>query len=155
MALYIPVYTSIGITCLVQHGIYLYIPVCQSEKNQVFRMCWTNKVHSCTYKYIQLHTFMYTHTKVTTNFHFKSGLHLEPLEMLICLVYTWYIHVIRRIVRYVRHIPDIYLSYDIECHVTDICLVYVRYTSYSHKWYIPGKYLRYDSWIFETYLVYV
>jgi hypothetical protein len=28
----------------------------------------------CAYKYILVHTFMYTHTKVTTTFHFKSGL---------------------------------------------------------------------------------
>jgi hypothetical protein len=28
----------------------------------------------CAYKYILVHTFMYTHTKVTTTLHFKSGL---------------------------------------------------------------------------------
>jgi hypothetical protein len=41
-------------------------------KNPVFRMCWTrtNMVHTYTYKYMLVHT----HTKVTTTFHFKSGL---------------------------------------------------------------------------------
>ncbi len=30
-------------------------PDVQSEKNSVFRMCWTNMVHTCIYKYILLH----------------------------------------------------------------------------------------------------
>jgi hypothetical protein len=37
-------------------------------------MCWTSKVYTYTYKHILVHTFIYTHTKVTTTFHFKSGL---------------------------------------------------------------------------------
>ncbi len=51
-------------------------PEVQSEKNPVFRMCWTNMVYTGTYRYIQVHTSSswYTHTKVTTTFHFKSGL---------------------------------------------------------------------------------
>ena len=49
-------------------------PEVQNEKIPVFRMCWTNNVYTGTYKYILVHTFMYTHVKVTTTFHFKSGL---------------------------------------------------------------------------------
>ncbi len=31
---------------------------------------------------------------------------------------------------YTRHIPDIYQTYDILCHMTGIYLVYIGYTSY-------------------------
>ena len=38
-------------------------PEVQSEKNTVFRMCWTNSVCTGTYNYILVHTFMYTHER--------------------------------------------------------------------------------------------
>jgi hypothetical protein len=70
-------------------------------------------------------------------------------------VYTWHMTTCDVYLIYTRYIPDIYRSYDIECHMTGICLVYVWYISLPPKWYIPGIYQTYDrpwSWTYTWYM---
>jgi hypothetical protein len=60
-------YEGMDLPCTVQH-----ILMSKVKTNPVFRMCWTNMVHTITYIYILVDHD--THTKVTTTFHLKSGL---------------------------------------------------------------------------------
>ena len=59
------------------------------------------------------------------------------------------VYIISGTMPYTRHIPDIIwhiLSYDIQCHITGICLVYIGYTSYAVicQVYIPVIYLHFN-----------